>query len=100
MLGPAPPTSIPRTTVRLPHLPDRTQLNRSHPAPAPVLCAVMLALLSVVSGVPTADAATGTRTSAQNLSNNPRLARSAAGYSIQEGGKWFKRIRVDHVVAS
>src|SRR4051812_5805793 len=94
----APPTHTveSRTTVRLPHLSARAH-ERRRPAAALVASALMLAPLSVLSSTATADAATGTRTSAANLSNNPRLARSAAGYSIQEGGKWFKRIRVDHV---
>ncbi len=65
-----------------------------------VLGASILALLSVVHGAPDAHAATGTRTSALNRSDNPRVAHSLRGYSIQQGGKWLKRVRVDHVSAS
>ncbi len=85
--------------MRLPQAPKTGMLTRRHTISALVLGAVIFAPLAIVSSAP-ANAATGTPTSSLNLSNNPRLARSTTGYSIQEGGSNLTRISVSHVAAS
>src|SRR6476660_6504664 len=64
------------------------------------IVAVGLAVGFALPGSP-AEAATGSPSSALNLSPNPILQSSSQGYSIQEGGTGLQRVAVaDHSSAS